>query len=62
MRIARNCVLECAIMKIQENKEGLKLNGTHQFLVSADGIKLLEEKCTIKKNTWCIIFLQGSYY
>jgi hypothetical protein len=39
-------------MKVQENQVGLKLNWTHQLLVYADDIDLLEDNTvTIKKNT-----------
>jgi hypothetical protein len=36
-----NVALKCAIRLVQENLEGLKLNGTHQFLAYADDINLL---------------------
>jgi hypothetical protein len=47
-----NFALEYAIRTVKVNQDGLKLNGTHQFLVCVDDVDTVDESIhTIKKNT-----------
>jgi hypothetical protein len=44
------------IRRVQANKEGLKLNGTHQLLVYADDVNILGGSIhTMRKNTETLV-------
>jgi len=47
-----NFALEYTIRKVQVNQIGMKLNGTHQLLVYADDVNILEGSVhSVEKNT-----------
>jgi len=51
-----NFAFEYTISRIQVNQDGLKLNGTHQLLVYADDVNILEgSRHTIKKNAEALV-------
>jgi len=46
-----NFALEYAIRRVQVNRDGLKLNDTHQLLIYADGVNILGGSVhTVKKK------------
>jgi len=48
--------LEYVIRRVQENQDGLKLNGTHQLLAYADYVNILGGSVhTVKKNTDALV-------
>jgi hypothetical protein len=47
-----NFTLEYTGRRVQANKEGLKLNGTHQFLVHADDTGLKHTYCEEKYRSF----------
>ena len=54
--IVFNSALEYAIRRVQVNQDGLKLNGTHQLLVYADGANILGGSVYTIKNKKCSVF------
>jgi hypothetical protein len=51
-----NFALEYAIRRVQVIQDGLKLNGTHQFLVYSDGVNIFGGSIyTIKENAESLV-------
>jgi hypothetical protein len=55
--------LEYAIRRVQANQEGLKLNGTHQFLVHTNDVNILDGCIyTMKKSTEALVVASKEIY
>ena len=55
-----NFALEYAIMRVQVNQDGLKLNGTHQLLAYADDVNILGGSIhTLKENAEALVTVTG---
>jgi len=51
-----NFALEYALRRVQVIQDGLKLNGTHQFLVYADDVNIMEGSVrTVKKSAEALV-------
>ena len=51
-----NFAFEYAIQRVQEIQDGLKLNGTHQFLAYADDVNILGGSVhTVKENAEALV-------
>src|SRR5215475_13941713 len=51
-----NFALEYAIKRVQVNRDGLKLNGTHQLLAYADDVNILGGSVhTVKENAEALV-------
>jgi len=56
-----NFALEYAIRKVQVNQDGLKLNGTHQFLAYAEDVNILGGSVhTVKESAEALVVLLRS--